>query len=121
MHKSVSTLGPDHPDTLMSVNNLGLLLRDQGDFDGAEPYFRRALEAQKKALGPEHPSTFVSISNLVDLLAKKGDMAAAEAMREAFGAANRGTIGLAIGLFNTLDAKGGCNDEISALLSRYNF
>ena len=31
------TLGPEHPSTLRSVNNLANLLRDQGDYAGAEP------------------------------------------------------------------------------------
>jgi hypothetical protein len=38
-------LGPEHPDTAMRLNNLALLLKDQGDFEGArlldERDFRR--------------------------------------------------------------------------------
>ncbi len=36
-------LGPKHPDTLTSVNNLAGLLQNKGDYDGAEPLYRRAL------------------------------------------------------------------------------
>ncbi|MDG2443526.1 MAG: tetratricopeptide repeat protein, partial [Luminiphilus sp.] len=50
-------LGGEHPDTLTSVNNLGGLLRDEGDYDGAEPLCRRALEARERTLGGEHPDT----------------------------------------------------------------
>ena len=37
------------------VNNMGFLLQAKGDLEGAEPYYRRALEAREKVLGPEHP------------------------------------------------------------------
>ena len=33
-------LGAKHPDTLASVNNLGSLLHDKGDYDAAEPLYR---------------------------------------------------------------------------------
>ena len=36
-------LGADHPDTLNSVNNLGNLLADNGDYDRAEQLFRCEL------------------------------------------------------------------------------
>ena len=40
-------LGEDHPDTLLSLNslnNLALLLQDQGRLVEAEPLYREALE-----------------------------------------------------------------------------
>ena len=40
-----------HPDTLISINNLGLLLQDQGDLDGAAPLYREALQARRETLG----------------------------------------------------------------------
>ena len=36
-------LGADHPDTLSSVGNLGNLLADKGDHDGAEQLYRCEL------------------------------------------------------------------------------
>ena len=47
-------LGPEHPDTAASLNNLADLLRAQGDLAGARPLFERALAIIEKALGPEH-------------------------------------------------------------------
>ena len=38
-------LGPEHPDTLISVNNLADLYKAQGRYGEAEPLFRRALQA----------------------------------------------------------------------------
>ena len=37
---SEEVLGEKHPDTLISVNNLALLLKNKGDYDGAEPLLR---------------------------------------------------------------------------------
>ena len=38
-------LGREHPDTLTSVNNLGVLYHSQGRYSEAEPLLKRALEA----------------------------------------------------------------------------
>ena len=78
------TLGDRHPNTLVSINNLGLLLKDKGDLAAAEPLCREALEVQRETLGDRHPNTLISISNLGSLLHAKGDLAAAEPLcREA--------------------------------------
>ncbi|MCX5674853.1 MAG: tetratricopeptide repeat protein, partial [Planctomycetota bacterium] len=71
-------LGPEHPSTLTTVNNLAELLRSKGDYAGAEPLHRLALEAQEQVLGPEHPQTLKSVCNLAELLRSKGDCASAE-------------------------------------------
>jgi tetratricopeptide (TPR) repeat protein len=60
-------LGPEHPDTAQSLNNLALLLHDQGDLAGARPLFERALAIYEKALGPEHPNTVTVRNNLAKL------------------------------------------------------
>ena len=50
-------LGPDHPDTGLSLNNLAELYRAQGKYGQAEPLYQRSLAIKEKALGPDHPST----------------------------------------------------------------
>jgi tetratricopeptide (TPR) repeat protein len=45
-------LGPEHPNTATSLNNLGFLLRAQGDLAGARPYYERAQAIRKRVLGP---------------------------------------------------------------------
>ena len=70
--------GPEHPDTLASLNNLANLLSDRGDLAGAEPLYRRALEARERTLGPEHPDRLASLNNLAALLNDRGDLAGAE-------------------------------------------
>lgn len=51
------TLSREHPNTLVSINNLALLLQAKGDYAAAEPLNRRALKARERTLGPEHPDT----------------------------------------------------------------
>ncbi|KIX06114.1 uncharacterized protein Z518_04088 [Rhinocladiella mackenziei CBS 650.93] len=57
-------LGLDHIQTLDSVNNLAVALRDQGKYEEAESMNRRALVGREKVLGVEHPDTLWSVSNL---------------------------------------------------------
>ena len=75
-------LGPEHPDTATSLNNLADLLRDQGDFAGARPLHERALAIRETALGPEHSATATSLNNLANLLRDQGDLAGARALHE---------------------------------------
>jgi nephrocystin-3 len=70
--------GPEHPETGTRLNNLALLLDDQGDYAAAEPLYRRALAIAEKALGAEHPQNGTSLNNLASLLRTQGDYAAAE-------------------------------------------
>ena len=39
-----AALGPEHPDTGTSVKNLAYLLQAKGDYDAAEPLFRRVTK-----------------------------------------------------------------------------
>lgn len=41
-------LGDEHPDTLTSINNIGVLLWSQGRLSEAEPYFREALTTAER-------------------------------------------------------------------------
>jgi tetratricopeptide (TPR) repeat protein len=60
-------LGPRHPDTLNSLNNLASLYQRQGRYREAEPLYREALQARREVLGPRHPATLVSLNNLAFL------------------------------------------------------
>ena len=71
-------LGPDHPDTGDSLNNLAVLLYNKGDYDAAELLFRRVLAINEKALGPDHPELATTLNNLAALLDEKADYDAAE-------------------------------------------
>jgi Tfp pilus assembly protein PilF len=45
-------LGPEHPDTLMSINNLVWVLKNQGKYEAAEEMHRRTLELREKSARP---------------------------------------------------------------------
>ena len=77
-HFAEQKLGPEHPDTLSSVNNLAFLYRAQGRYGEAEPLYQRALAAREKVLGPEHPQTLNSVNNLALLYESRGRYGEAE-------------------------------------------
>jgi hypothetical protein len=49
-------LGPDHPDTATSLNNLALLLQAQGALTAARPLLERALAMSERVQGPDTPT-----------------------------------------------------------------
>ena len=57
--------GPDHPNTLTSMNNLALTYKTVGRNDLVLPLFEKAWEMQKAKLGLDHPRTLNSMINLV--------------------------------------------------------
>jgi len=61
-------LGPDHPETAATLNNLALLYRDQGNSAQAEPPYQRALERDERAFGPEHPEVATDLEGYAALL-----------------------------------------------------
>jgi serine/threonine protein kinase len=73
-------LGPDHPDTLKAVNNLGQTLAHLRRNEEAEALYRRALEGRLRVLGEDDPYTLTSMNNLANLLRWTGRLDEAEAM-----------------------------------------
>ena len=61
---SKAKLGPDHPETLASMNNLAMAYRAAGKLDLALPLFEETLKLRKAKLGPDHPDTLTSMNNL---------------------------------------------------------
>ena len=57
-------LGPDHPDTLASRNNLANAYPDAGRLDEAISLHEQNLAARERVLGPDHPDTLGSRNNL---------------------------------------------------------
>lgn len=57
-------LGPDHPDTLISRNNLAYAYETAGRLDQAIPAYEAVLEDCERVLGPDHPRTRVVRGNL---------------------------------------------------------
>lgn len=50
------TLGPDHPDTLRSLDEIAAASLATGEGERAEALYKRVLAAREKALGPDHPA-----------------------------------------------------------------
>jgi tetratricopeptide (TPR) repeat protein len=74
------TLGPMHKSTILTVNNLANLCKNQGKLVEAERMYTRALRESEEALGPKHTYTPGTVSNLGNLFFKQGKVTEAEAM-----------------------------------------
>jgi len=61
-------LGAEHPDTLISMNDLGLVLRKQGFLSEAKDLYNEALVIQRRALGEEHVDTLITLNNIANVL-----------------------------------------------------
>jgi tetratricopeptide (TPR) repeat protein len=75
-------VGPEHPLTAASLNNLARVLWDEGDLAGAQPLFERSLAIRERTLGPDHARTAASLNNLSSLLQSRGDPVGARPLSE---------------------------------------
>jgi Flp pilus assembly protein TadD len=75
-------LGPEHPETATSLNNIALLLKVQGDLAEARPLYERARAIYEKVLPHEHPDVAQILNNLAMLLHAQGDLGAARPLFE---------------------------------------
>jgi hypothetical protein len=57
LHIREQQLGPDNPETVLTLTGLATLYHNQGKDEVAEPLYRRALSVCEQRLGPEHPQT----------------------------------------------------------------
>jgi len=63
------------PYVAIDLNNLGRLLKEKENYQGAEPFLRKAVEILKEE---QHPWLSISLGNLGELLTAKGDYMNAE-------------------------------------------
>jgi tetratricopeptide (TPR) repeat protein len=70
-------LGPDHPETAMSLWDLAWVMRDQAQLVAARQLFQRALQIQEQVLGPDHPDTTIGLTGLALVLQDCGEADAA--------------------------------------------
>jgi tetratricopeptide (TPR) repeat protein len=73
-------LGPEHPDTLTSINNFAGLYCVEKRYEKAEPLYKEALQLRKKVLGREHPDTLTSINDIAALYFILGRYSEAESL-----------------------------------------
>ena len=62
--KRSNLLGPDHPHTLSSLNNLATCYQETGETQNAISIHRDVSEKLSNLLGPDHPDTLSSLNNL---------------------------------------------------------
>jgi hypothetical protein len=60
----VRVLGPDHPDTLATRNNIAGWTGECGDPAGALRLFQELLPDVVRVLGPDHPNTLTTRNNV---------------------------------------------------------
>jgi tetratricopeptide (TPR) repeat protein len=63
-----ATVGPDHPNIALHLNDLAALLYETGRLKEAEPLMRKALTLDQRALGADHPAVAKDLNNLGLLL-----------------------------------------------------
>ena len=69
-----SILGPNHPDTLASRNNLAGAYRSVGGLERAIPLYERTLTDTEHTLGPNHPQTLALRNNLAGAYRSAGNL-----------------------------------------------
>ena len=70
-------LGPEHPDTLTTRNNLAASIGVAGDPAGARDQLAAVLPVRERVLGPEHPDALITRANLAYWTGAAGDPARA--------------------------------------------
>jgi len=63
-----------YPDYADALNDMGLLLRLKGDYNGSEQLLRESLAMNRRLLGDKHPEIAMSLQNLAQVLQLKGDL-----------------------------------------------
>ena len=67
-------LGPDHPDTLTSRNNLAVVYGRTWQLERAISLLEATLIDTRRLLGPDHPLTNAASANLTNLLPPASDI-----------------------------------------------
>jgi tetratricopeptide (TPR) repeat protein len=72
--------GPEHESVARSLNELGVLLYEEGDYAAAVPMLEQALAMRRKLLGDEHKDVAVTLVDLGRAYSALGDLQRAEPM-----------------------------------------
>jgi tetratricopeptide (TPR) repeat protein len=86
-------LGQDHPDTLISANNLALVLTALGEYTTARQLGEDILVRFRRVLGDDHHLTLISANNLAGVLRKLGERERAHQLGKDTLARFRGVLG----------------------------
>src|SRR5262249_43226664 len=74
------TLGDNHPDTIGTMQSLGVVLQGQGRYAEAEPLLDQAL-ARRRVIGEDLPLTLATMANLASIRESLRQLDRAEALR----------------------------------------
>ena len=69
-------------DAAIAISNLALLYESHGEYDKAEPLFKRLLPILEKALGPDHPNVAYNLGPYARLLQATNRPGEAAKLRE---------------------------------------
>jgi hypothetical protein len=69
-------LGKEQPSTLASMNNLAIVMGDQGKYEQAEEMYQQTLRLSEMVLGKEHPGALAGMGNLATVLRDQGQVRA---------------------------------------------
>jgi tetratricopeptide (TPR) repeat protein len=72
------TLGKEHPDVALYLNNLALIYQTQSKYTQALSLYEQALAIREKALGPTHLDVAVTLNNLALIYRAQGKYMLAE-------------------------------------------
>ncbi len=75
---TTKTVGPDHPDVALCLNNLADLYKAVGRYAEAELLYNRSLAIMEKALGMKHLNVAASLNHLAELFYALGRYSEAE-------------------------------------------
>jgi tetratricopeptide (TPR) repeat protein len=67
-----------YPDYAGALNDLSVLLKDQGDYDQSEKLLQESLAMYRRLLGDRHPYLGTALNNLGFVQQRKGNLAEAE-------------------------------------------
>ena len=79
------SLGMNHPDFAISLNNMAMLCNEQGQLRQAEHYYQQALEIQRRSFGENHSGYAILLDNIAQekLLTGNADKAQSLYIRSA--------------------------------------
>jgi tetratricopeptide (TPR) repeat protein len=89
----VKVVGPEHPDTLTTLNNLALAYWNAGKTPEALALFEQVRDVRVKKLGPDHPHTLTTLDNLAGAYRSAGKTPEAIALYEQVRAARLKSLG----------------------------
>jgi tetratricopeptide (TPR) repeat protein len=82
LEKSRPVLSDDHPNMLISVNNLALTLYALGDPAGAQTLHQGVLDTRRRTLGDKDAATLESMSYVAEAMYVQGNLADARTLQE---------------------------------------